>query len=544
MEAFVEHNQGRLARRLTGVYVRWTAWFLLGVALLWLVGVEGIYRHPTPFYAYFLPATESLAVVAMVLAAMWLCATIWCFGLFPEANRGRGRLIAAVTVLAIGLGVAAWRLHVEAEAAGLSIIEGLQGLWNGLRWHLLAVAVFFGFVALWWHGTRQVSWFEGSLPKRLRRWMLVGLVGFCILFPSTVAMIRGGPDRITTAYSNHPHEYTYDFGIRNSFRELFRDYVELHPMLSTHAKVHPPGPIVLLWFLADTIAGREPYLGLSLATIAIGSLALFPLYLWVRDMADERVALTCCLLYALMPSIVLFTATSADILFMPFTLTTLFLFWRAIHRKSWLYAIAAGTLYAVLSLLSFSLLAIGAFFAFVGLWRLADRKLRWGVVQTAVVMVAAFLATHAAVRFWSGFDVIACFQVCKAQFLEDQLGLDVYAPRYPGWVYRFLNPACWAFFAGIPVTALFVWRLTRPEPSTKGIVIVCALTLVALDLLYLARGEGERSAMYVLPFLVVPAALLLDQLGRLAQSCRPMLATFVFLGLQCWLIETLLNTYW
>ena len=50
--------------------------------------------------------------------------------------------------------------------------------------------------------------------------------------------------------------------------------------------------------------------------------------------------------------------------------------------------------------------------------------------------------------------------------------------------------------------------------------------------------------MYVLPFFVVPAALLLDQLGRLAESCRPMLVTFVFLGFQCWAIETVLYTYW
>ena len=43
-------------------------------------------------------------------------------------------------------------------------------------------------------------------------------------------------------------------------------------------------------------------------------IAVLPLYLWAKEITDRRTARFACLVYALMPSIVIFTATSADIL--------------------------------------------------------------------------------------------------------------------------------------------------------------------------------------------------------------------------------------
>jgi hypothetical protein len=355
-------------------------------------------------------------------------------------------------------------------------------------------------------------------------------------------MVRGGPKAITGPYERIGYEYIDDIGRGLTIHGLFHDYVKIHPYLSMHAKVHPPGPIVILW-LMSYLVGRTP-MALAVATMVGGSLGLIPLYLWVKDMTSPRVALTCCMVYALMPTIVLFTATSADILFTPLTLLTLLFFWRALHQRSVRYALAAGAMYAVVSLTSFSLLTLGAFFGLTGLWRLTNPRLRFAVVQTAAVMLAAFLAVHTAVRLWSGFDVIECFRLCQEQFNNDQRGLDALAPRYPGWVYRILNPASLVFFAGIPATTLCVWRVCRPEPDTKALFLVCAATLLVLMFLYLGRGEGERSAMYVMPFFAIPAAHLLDGLGVRTRSMAPLAATAGFLAAQCWLMESFLYTFW
>jgi hypothetical protein len=69
------------------------------------------------------------------------------------------------------------------------------------------------------------------------------------------------------------------------------------------------------------------------------------------------------------------------------------------------------------------------------------------------------------------------------------------------------------------------------------------VTLAGLNLLYLARGEGERSAMYVYPFMLLPAAL--ELVEREKEKRRFLLpAALAFLAFQTWLTETLFYTFW
>jgi len=318
--------------------------------------------------------------------------------------------------------------------------------------------------------------------------------------------------------------------------------MDILPYLSLHARAAPPGPIALLWVMSYVV-GRGA-MALSLATVAVGASAVIPLYYWARDLCGRRVALTCCMVYACIPSIVLFTATSAEMLFMPFTIATLFLFDRALRRGGIGYAVGAGLLFGVLALLKFTLIGVGAYFALAGLWRLRAPEERMRVLRTALVMAAACLAFHAALRWWTGFDIVACFWAAKTHFDMDQAKLDLITPRLPGWTYRFINPVCWFYFAGIPVSLLFLRRIFRPDPAARGLFLVMALTLFVLNLLYLGRGEGERSALYIFPFIALPAAHMLDEIGRRAASVAPLLATLAFLAFQCWLTESFFYTYW
>ena len=256
------------AQRLVGVYVRWTLWYLLAVAIVWALGFEGIYYHPTPFYGLLRPEFDLTAV----------------------------------------------------------------------PWHLLAVGVFLAGFALWRHRLRKMDWFEGAWSSKTVRFFVLGLMVFAILFPAALASVREGPSGIVAPYERHRDEYIGDIGKGLSIRGFFRDYIKMHPHLSMHSKVHPPGPAALLWLFSMIVFSQEAF-PLAIMTIVFGATALIPLYFWAKDMTGSRVALTACSLYVVVPTIVLFTATSADILFMPFTLTTLFLFWRALHRPSIPYAL-------------------------------------------------------------------------------------------------------------------------------------------------------------------------------------------------------------
>jgi hypothetical protein len=525
----------RDTRAFAGTCVRTALWYLLAVWVLWQVGYESIYGHPTPFHGLPFPVFTHpgglLAVGALAALSYGAARRAW-------GARGAGDVRAAW----VAAGVLAALLALWLARGG-----SVSDTWRETRYHLPVLLAGTGGLFGLAHALRALRWHKGVPVTEKRAWQAVAAIAGCaFVLACAVAMVRGGTAGIADAYLRPTYEYIGDIGIGGSIRGLFRDYNRMHPHLSMHGKVHPPGPTALLWMLS-WVAGRSA-LGLSLATALFGCLALFPLYAWARDLSDRRAALTVCLFYALVPSITLFTATSADVLFMPFTLGTLFLFWRALHAADWRrgmgYAAAAGAGYAAMSLLSFSLIGVGAFLGIVGLWRMADPGRRLAVVRTAAVMLAVFLLCHGAVWLWSGFDVVACFKLCHAQFTEDQQALDLHAPRSPSWMFKLLNPATWFWFAGIPVSLLFLRSLGKEGGASRALYWVFAATLLALNFLYLARGEGERSALYLFPFLVIPAGVLLDRWCGEARSGTPAVVVAGLLLAQTWLTESLLYLYW
>lgn len=545
IERFIQRADPAPGRRLFGIYIRIALGYLAGMVLLWALGFESIYGHPTPFYALYAPAFDTFVVsggMSVILSGAYL--------LFSQVyvRRAPRRIVTLGVFWLSGLIAVAVMVFQESRGESRPLPEHLAHGASLLFAHLLAAGLFFLFLVVVIRlMERSASSAEDQPPDSGEAapvaWLLCGLVIFAVLFASAIAMIRGGSEGIAQAYRRETYEYIGDIGKAASIRALFTRYLEIQPYLSLHARAAPPGPIALLWIFSFVV-GRSA-IALSLATLFFGATAVVPLYFWVREITTYRVALTCCLIYVLIPSIVLFSATCAEILFMPFLLFTLFFFDRALRRGRIGYALAAGAGYGVLSLLKFTLLGVGAYFVFAGLWMLRKQCYRRKVIQTAGLMLAGFLAFHLAVRWWSGFDMIACFGTAKAHFDLDQYHLDEITPRLPGWTYRLLNPLTWFYFAGIPVSALALWRWRRPAgDGTKGLFLVLLGTLLALDLLYLGRGEGERSALYIFPFMAVPAAHLLEELGQKARSVTPLAATLAFLALQCWLTEAYFYTYW
>ncbi|HOH50410.1 MAG TPA: glycosyltransferase family 39 protein [Candidatus Hydrogenedentes bacterium] len=471
------------ARHLAAGAAATLALWFAGMLLLWEVGVESIYGHPTPFYALFAPALPGKA---------------------------------GATGIALCLALGTWALRRSAAAGMLADPSA-------------------------------------PAPAHSARF-LTGVVVFLALFACVVAAVRG-LHGIAQAYQREAYEVIGDIGKAPSIRAFFGRYLSIHPYLSMHGKVHPPGPAALLWTLSYVVTNSAA--ALSLATVAVASLAVFPLYGWVRELFGPRTAAVAVLLYAVTPGVVLFTATSADALFPPFTLAALWLFQRALRGGRPAPAAAAGVAFACASLLKFSLLGLGAWFALCGL-ALLPRRDRWGAVfRTAAVMFAAFLAVHIAVRLWSGFDYVAAFQAAKAQFDTDQHHLDELDPRYPGWTFRvFFNPATWFYFAGIPVSLLFLGACARPgraarEPGgeealfpPRTVLVLLVLGALALNFLYLARGEGERSALYLYPFLIAPAAHALAGICERERRAAALWTVLAFLAGQTLLTEMLFYTYW
>lgn len=464
----------------------------------------------------------------------------------PQPTTSPGGLLYLYTKVAAGFLILAaifWTVGIEPIYGHVAPFYALWApafAWDHAVWHVL----FFGVAMTGLSGITLIDRHSrrGEPDRREVAWALVALVIWAFVFPGVVAMLRDGPAGISMAYSRSAYEYVGDIGKVRNIRELFSRYAELHPYLTMHAKVHPPGLIAILWIFSYGIG--QDAMPLSVATMAFGALGVLPMYGWAWELTrNARTALTCAILYTMMPSVVLFTATSADILFMPFTLATLWLFSRSLRHGGIKSAIGAGVLYGVLGLLSFSLLSIGAYFALKGLLHLRRPGGPVRVIRLAAIMIVCAVAVHVAVYFWSGYSSNEIFRMSKMQFDTDQRHLDELDPRYASVWFKFFNPMAWFWYAGVPVSTLAIWRVWR-SGAMRATWLCFALTWLAMVFLYLGRGEGERSAMYVMPFLALPAGHLIAEFVNEAKNSRLLYVTAVFLMVQCWATECFLFTYW
>ena len=134
----------------------------------------------------------------------------------------------------------------------------------------------------------------------------------------------------------------------------------------------------------------------------------------------------------------------------------------------------------------------------------------------------AFLATHAIVRLWFGFDLFVAFRhvALDAAAFNEQAGRP-----YGVWVRQ--NLLDFLLSCGVCQAVLFWialgdglrhWRRTdRPMPLT--VVLVCAglgITVLALDLAGINRGEVVRLWIFLACLFQIPAAYVCARLNSRA----------------------------
>jgi len=392
--------------------------------------------------------------------------------------------------------------------------------------------------------------FKGKM--RVRPGYLLCILVVCgTVLHLLVAMIDGGPEAISATFRRWDYEYFGDVPFVLNPIQFLRDYVDLmaHPRaLSMHSRVHPPGPVLMLWFIT-LFTGRDP-LAASMGSVAVSNLTIVPLYYFVRRVFGDKAALYSVLLYLFAPTVVMFTATSVDTFFCLFTAGSLCFFAAAMERDSRLSAALAGLSFALAILMSFNIGILGLFFAVVGVKYLANRENRAKTFQCLAIMAGVFILFHV-LAFGVGYNVFDCFAQASAQLRTDVINQDLYTPRAPYIIWRLGTPIAVLFFAGIPVAGLFALWIRRGISGNNPLSTVrdgaayyfgFLATLIVFDLLYFGRGEGERAWVFLLPFIITPAGALMAH--RIAKPDAVLLWTLGVTFVQTFVMEALLFTYW
>src|SRR5205085_112864 len=159
----------------------------------------------------------------------------------------------------------------------------------------------------------------------------------------------GGVSTALTAVLERSSDYYADVPLIDrlgprTFAERFPELDAPHSTtLALHSTTHPPGAPLFAWVLSKVAGGSV--LVVTLLVVLIGALGVVPTYAIARELSGERSARIAAVLFACSPGVLLYSATSEDIVLMTATALALAAVVRAPRSDGW--AAAAGALTAL-----------------------------------------------------------------------------------------------------------------------------------------------------------------------------------------------------
>jgi len=315
-----------------------------------------------------------------------------------------------------------------------------------------------------------------------------------------------GLDYPTAGWGDGGIEYWQDAQAIRGPLWFLRHFTDVQPFLLTHAKTHPPGPVLLYWGLG-ALLGWQPWLvSLGIAALALG----LSLWAWARLLQRlfGRVEGAWLLLLVLLPGVQIYDLAVMDAVFAGVLLAAL----ADLSEDAGAVSLLRGALWLGLaSLLSFSALFLGP----VLLGRVLWKRRGWGRLAAAGALLLLGLL---ALKLASGYDEWDAFKI--ASRLEN-----------PGGFLAFSDPRRYLWFrlgAGLEISIYLtpflllqvpqgLERLKSRAPEAR-VLFWLGLGTVAAMLLSGAMkvGEAARICLYLFPLLLLPVLAALEDQGPAA----------------------------
>ncbi|NOX97315.1 MAG: glycosyltransferase family 39 protein [Nitrospirae bacterium] len=362
---------------------------------------------------------------------------------------------------------------------------------------------------------------------------------------------------------NHPGATGY-LSVANKIGNInyfLHNYLNFMPYLGVHAETHPPGIIFLFWLVLKMVAqlsflkiwlvnsylfwgynlndlvsgpGSLTFLTsgflIGLLLPLIGSLTVFPLYYLGKELYNQRVAVYACLLYILIPSLIMFTPTVDQTY--PFLATfVIWLFYRGLKRGQAASFFISGILLSFGIVLSFTFLALFAPLVILSIYSYgrffpSKKNLFWRgiiafLVSFAVPFGFIFLVFH--------LNIVTIF--LKAMSINKEsygLGTRTYSKWVSYNLYDFFS------FAGLPISLLMFKRvishfkeICQKRFPWDPLLVAFLVTLLFLNFSGINLGEVARLWIFLIPLLALVSAQAIKNWG--SKSC---FALTVVLALQ------------
>lgn len=404
--------------------------------------------------------------------------------------------------------------------------------------------------------------FLGKLPSGFARLCkFFPVVSAIIAFFVPVCVMCMHPDGLlqpTSLILNPASNSYYQAAVEHrDILRLVADYHEQMPRLISHARTQAPGPIVLHWLLheifsrslfamnvADAVLSAtskgncfgaaqlfQGFWGdwiqpenvavafwITLTLCALGSLAVIPIYCFVRRVIGVEAAVGAAIFFPIIPSFSLF-APSVDQLYPALTLLLFCLAEAAIDAFASermaiasLWSISIGLVLGLGIFCNMGLIAILPLITLYVGFRVMAAPEKFG---EKIAKFSAFLSSMlgALVAFFLSLWLLFRFNLVATFLVSDAFRRELYAgpPGRTYWKWLLWSPIDFFLFAGLPLVWLFVegvvkdfmrlWRERKVDPL-HCFSSAFLLTLIMLDLSGKVRGESGRMWMFLMPCLI------------------------------------------
>ncbi len=378
---------------------------------------------------------------------------------------------------------------------------------------------------------------EKIVASKQSTFILISIL-FLTSFSLAVAGIREGAKSIIDPLTRSYWEYTGTLPIVTEMgtKSFLQHYNTLLPTLPVHTQTHPPGYVLFLYAVQNWF--KANYMGLAVAIAVAGSLSVIPLLLWWEKLYSPKVARELITFFIFTPSVVIFSSTSMEFVFLALMSLTVY----AVHRgwkASSAWSVVAGGVMATAFLSNFLFLLTGPIwlaFLVYEIKQKTNHQEKIIVVARALISGLTLAGCLGALYLATGYSIVANFFAARA--LNQALVSSNFASVGTYLNYLTMNSVAFLLYLGLPALYIFGKKINQFSKQNfwnwLGIGTVFLFLLIGIF-----QGENERIWLFVVPFFMTYYTWFLAE-------ANPKQINVVLL-MQAWqiiMVQILFYTYW
>lgn len=326
----------------------------------------------------------------------------------------------------------------------------------------------------------------------------------------------------------------------NSAWDIVNTYNQIQATLNAHSITHPFGPVILFFFLNNLFNGNLFFMSLFIAIISCS--IVFPSYLLFKQLQlPEKTCRVLVVIFAFIPSVVIYFGTSIDAIVALLLTTAIATFIYALNHNNCVSAIISGVAIYLGMLMTF----IGLFvMAVVVLWSLVynivfAKKHPLPSIKIPIIALLIPVLFLLVTNYVWGFNYLQSF--ITASRYVNPTGFRLFAEPLNYLVTRLEDIWDILLFFG-PVCSVLAYQTIKRKTLSSEYNFFALIGIFVLFVLFLMgtseTGETARVSLLILPFLLI---LLPDQLKDIEKDS---LAIMSWLFVQTVLFQIFFSFYW